>query len=67
MAALYLELGVWSKTYEIEMRQILFLKRIVDKEHDDPCLQVYKEMLRFKDEPIGQMIFLVCPELITHP
>ena len=35
-----------------EMRQLLFsITRIVDKEHDDPFLQVYKEMLEFKDEP----------------
>ena len=47
-AALFLDLGVRPLTYEIEMRQLLFsIKRIVDKEHDDPCLQVYKEMLKF--------------------
>ena len=50
-AALYLELGIWPIRYEIEIRQLFFLKRVLNKTADDPCLQVYFEMLKFKDEP----------------
>ena len=32
------------------MRQLLFLKRLLDKKHDDPCLLTYTEMLRFESE-----------------
>ena len=45
MGALHLEFCVWPMMYETFLRKILFLKRIVDKESDDPCLHVYKEML----------------------
>ena len=50
-AALYLELGMWPIRYEIEIRQLFFLKRVLNKTADDPCLQVYFEMLKFQDEP----------------
>ena len=36
VAALYLELGSLPVKYEIEIKQLLFLKRILDKEADDP-------------------------------
>ena len=49
-AALYLELGIWSIRYETEIRQLFFLKRVLDKKAEDPCLLVYLEMLKFKDE-----------------
>ena len=32
------------------MRQLLFLKRILDKKHDDPCLLTYNDMLKFENE-----------------
>ena len=49
-AALYLDLGIWPIRYEIEIRQLFFLKRVLNKIADDPCLQVYLELLKFKDE-----------------
>ena len=49
-AAVYLELGIWPIKYEIEIRQLFFLKCVLDKKADNPCLLVYLEMLKFKDE-----------------
>ena len=49
-AAVYLKLGIWPIKYEIEIRQLFFLKHVLDKKADDPCLLVYLEMLKFKDE-----------------
>ena len=50
IAALYLELGVLPIKYEIEMRQILYLKKVLGKKPDDPVLLAYKEMLKFDSE-----------------
>ena len=36
--------------YEIEIRQLFSLKCVLDEKADDPCLLVYLEMLKFKDE-----------------
>ena len=47
---MYLELGILPVRYEIEMRQLLVLKHILDKKHDDPCLLTYNEMLKFENE-----------------
>ena len=41
VAVLYLELGILQVKYEIEIKQLLFLKRILDKEADDPVLLSY--------------------------
>ena len=49
-AALYFELGICPIRYEIEIRQLFFLKRVLDKKADDPWLLLYLEMLKFKDE-----------------
>ena len=49
-AALYLELGVLPISFEIELKQLLYLKRILDREHDDPVRMVYHEMLKYKEE-----------------
>ena len=38
VAALYLELGILPVKYEIEIKQLLFLRRILDKEANDPVL-----------------------------
>ena len=51
IAAMYLELGILPIRYEIEIRQLSFLKRILDKEPHDPVLMVYNEMLTFENEP----------------
>ena len=50
ITAMYLELGILPVRYEIEMRQLLFLKRLLDKKHADPCLRTYIEMLEFENE-----------------
>ena len=47
---MYLELGILPVRYEIEMMQLLFLKRILDKKHDNPCLLSYNEMITFENE-----------------
>ena len=47
---MYLELGILPVRYEIEMRQLLLLKRLPDKKHADPCLRTYIEMLKFENE-----------------
>ena len=50
IAAMNLELEILLVRYEIEMRQLLFFKRILDKKHDDPCLLTYNDMLKFENE-----------------
>ena len=49
-AALYLELGIWPIRYEKKIKQLLFLKCVLNKKADNPCLPAYLEMLKFKDE-----------------
>ena len=51
IAALYLELAIWPIKHEIDKRRLIFIKRILDRDSSDPCLQVYEEMLKVKDEP----------------
>ena len=48
---MYLERGILPIKYEIEMRQLLFLKCILDKKHVDPCLLTYNEIFKFENEP----------------
>ena len=40
--ALFLELSVLPIKFEIEQRQLFILKRILDKDPDDPVHAVYK-------------------------
>ena len=40
-AALYLELGILPIKCEIAIRQLLFLKKILDKNENNPVSQVY--------------------------
>ena len=49
-AALYLELGILPINFEIEIKQLLYLKRILDKKNDDPVQLCYHEMLKFSEE-----------------
>ena len=42
-AALFLELSVLPIKFEIEQRQLFFLKCMLDKDPDDPVHVVYKE------------------------
>ena len=43
IAALYLELGILPIKYEIEMRQSLYLKKVLGKKPDDPVPLAYKK------------------------
>ena len=50
-ATIFLELGILPVRYEIEKRQLLFLKRILSRETGDPLLVIYEQMLRLNSEP----------------
>ena len=50
IAALLLELSVLPIKFEIEQRQLFFLKCILDKYPDDPVHAVYKEQLNYSFE-----------------
>ena len=50
VAAMFLELGILPVQFEIEKRQLLFLKRILDKEKGDPVYQVYDNMTKYQYE-----------------
>ena len=50
IAALYLELGILPIKCEIEIRQLLFFKKILDKTENDPVSQVYREMIKYEFE-----------------
>ena len=47
VASLYIELGILSVKYEIEIKKLLFLKCILNKEADDTVLLFYQEMVKF--------------------
>ena len=49
-AALYLELGILPINFEIKLKQLLYLKSILDKKNDDPVQLCYREMLKFSEE-----------------
>ena len=67
IAALYLDLGVLPIRYEIEMRQLFFLKGILSKDLCDPVKLAYEyvEMKKFGSEKNWQIICLVYERLIT--
>ena len=50
VAAMFLELGILPVQFEIEKRQLLFLKRILDKGKGDPVYQVYDNMTKYQYE-----------------
>ena len=50
VAVLYLELGISTVKHVIDIKQLLFLKRILDKEADHPVLLSYQGMLKFGSE-----------------
>ena len=56
IAALYLELGILPIQFEIEKRQLLFLRRIFNKDFDDPLQSVYNKQLKYQLEKTGQII-----------
>ena len=45
------ELGVWPVQYIIEQRQLLYLKRILDRDNEDLVWLAYREMLKYEFEP----------------
>ena len=49
-AALYLELRILPLKCETEIRQLLFLKKISDKNENDPVFEVYREMIKYDFE-----------------
>ena len=51
VAATFLELGILPIRYEIEKRQLLFLKCILSREACDPLLLTYEQMLTLNSEP----------------
>ena len=52
-AALYLELGVLPISFEKELKQLLYLKRILNREYNHPVRMVCHEMLKYKVEING--------------
>ena len=50
-AALFLDLGVWPVQYITEQRQLLYLKRILDRDNRDPVWLANREMLKYEFEP----------------
>ena len=50
IAALFLGLGIFPIQYQIEKRQVVFLKRILDRENDDGIKMSYREMLKYQAE-----------------
>ena len=50
ITASFLELGIVPIQYGIEKRQLVFLKRIPDRENDDPIKMNYHEMLKYQAE-----------------
>ena len=51
-AAIYLDPGVLPISFisfEIELKQLLYLKLIHDREYDDPVRMVYHETLKYKE------------------
>ena len=60
IVALFLELSVLPIKFEIEQRQLFFLKRILDKDPDDPVHAVFSQLrltynLPLNDENIKRM------------
>ena len=50
IAALYLELGILPIQSEIEQRQLLFLRRILNKDFNYPLQLVYDEQIKYEFE-----------------
>ena len=66
-AALLLELGVWPVQYIIEQRQLLYLKRILDRDNRDTVLLAVREMLKYEFEPNWASDILGLRENIISP
>ena len=46
----FLKLGILKIEFEIEQRQLCYLKQITVKNENDPVLEVYKEMFKYNTE-----------------
>ena len=44
--AFFLEMGIWPIRFETEFRQLTYLKRIIDRDKNDPVFQLYQEILK---------------------
>ena len=64
-AGVYLELGILPIGYEIEIRQLLFLRKILMKDVNDPVLKIYCEMLKYPYERNWANAFLTYVTSIT--
>ena len=49
-AGLFLELGILPAQFVIELRQLTFLKKILDRDQEDPVKRIYNEMLKYPAE-----------------
>ena len=50
ISELYLKLWILPIQFAIEKRQLLFLRRILNKDFDDPLQLVYSEQLKYEFE-----------------
>ena len=46
----FLEMGIWPVRFETEFLQLTYLKRIIDRDKNDPVFQLYQEMLKYSSE-----------------
>ena len=65
--ALFLEMGIWPIRFEIEFRQLTYLKRIIDRDQNDPVYQLYQEMLSIVQKKIGPIISWTYAESTIFP
>ena len=49
-AGLFLELGILSAQFVIELRQLTFLKKTLARDQEDPVKRIYNEMLKYAAE-----------------
>ena len=50
MADLFLEMGISPAQFVIELRQLNFLKKIPNRNQEDPVKRIYNEMLKYCTE-----------------
>ena len=55
IAALHLELGILPIQFEIESRQFLLKRRIIDKDSDYPVQLVYSEQVNMSLKKLGKL------------
>ena len=49
-AGLFLELGILPAQFVIELRQLTFSKKILNRDQKDPVKRIYNEMLKYHVE-----------------